>query len=208
MTDIKYQERIMEAARNKFFEQGFVKVTVDEIASDLGMSKKTLYKFFPSKEDLVRKVIHFMMRQANARIEAIVKSEKPFAEKLSELLSFIGRLWGRAGRQLPLDMKKYFPDLWKELEVFRRERILVNMQKMFLQAKKEGELRDDVDPQLLMLMFLVCVEGILNPTTLAEQPFSLAEAFRGIFKILFVGAMTEEARQRHHIFEPTLSQNI
>lgn len=208
MTDIKEQERIIEAAREKFFEQGFNKVTVDEIASDLGMSKKTLYKFFPSKEDLVRKVIHFMMRQASAQIESIVKSDKPFVEKMSELLVFIGRMWGRANRQLPIDMKKYFPDLWKEIEVFRRERILVNMQKVFLQAKQEGVLRDDVNAQLLMLMFLACVEGILNPTTLAEQSFSLTEAFRGIFKILFVGAMTEEARQRHHIFEPTFSQNI
>src|SRR3990170_7214026 len=103
MSDLKDQERIMEAAREKFFEQGFMKVTVDEIASDLGMSKKTLYKFFPSKEDLVRKAIHFMLRQVNARIEVIVKSEKPFVEKMSELLVLIGRMWGRAGRQFPID---------------------------------------------------------------------------------------------------------
>ena len=195
----------MDAAREKFFAQGFMKVTVDEIASDLGMSKKTLYKFFPSKEDLVRKAVHFMMRQASTRIETIVKSEKPFVEKMSELLAFIGRMWGRAGRQFPIDMKKHFPDLWKEVDTFRHERILTNMQKMFLQAKQEGVLRDDVDPQLLMLMFLLCVEGILNPTTLSEHSFSLTEAFRGIFKTLFEGTMTDEARTAFHLFEPTYS---
>lgn len=208
MSDLKDQERIMEAAREKFFEQGFMKVTVDEIASDLGMSKKTLYKFFPSKEDLVRKAIHFMLRQVNARIEAIVKSEKPFVEKMSELLVLIGRMWGRAGRQFPIDIKKHFPDLWKEVETFRRERILTNMQQMFLQAKQEGVLRDDVRPELLMLMFLCCVEGILNPTTLSEHSFSLTEAFRGIFKTLFEGSMTDEARTTYHLFEPNYSSTL
>src|SRR5512139_2146876 len=141
MADINEQERILEAAREKFFEQGFVKVTVDEISTDLGISKKTLYKFFPSKEDLVRSVIHLMMRQVNNRIERIIKSDAPFIGKMSDLLLFIGRMWGRAGRQFPMDMKKYFPDLWREIEVFRRERILTNIQKIFVQAKQEGVLR-------------------------------------------------------------------
>ncbi len=208
MSDLKDQERIMEAAREKFFTQGFMKVTVDEIASDLGMSKKTLYKFFPSKEDLIRKAIHFMLGKASARVEAITRSEKPFAEKMSELLAFFGGMWGRVGRQFPLDIKKHFPDLWKEVETFRRERLLTNMQHMFLQAKQEGILRDDVHPELLMLMFLACVDGILNPTTLSEHSFSLTEGFRGIFRILFEGSMTNEARAAYHLFEPTYSPTL
>jgi len=207
MTDINEQERILEAAREKFFEQGFVKVTVDEISADLGMSKKTLYKFFPSKEDLIRKVIHLMMRQANHRVETIVNSDVPSVEKMSQILVFIGRMWGRAGRQFPIDMKKYFPELWKEIEVFRRERVLVNIQKIFVQAKREGVLRDDVNAQLLLLMFLTCVEGILNPTTLSEQSFSLSEAFQGIFKILFEGALTDEARRRYPSIGAAFPQN-
>ncbi len=208
MADIQEQDRILQAARDKFFEHGFVKVRVDEIATDLGMSKKTVYKFFPTKEVLVRKVVHFVMRQVNARVEAIVKSERPFIEKLSELLSLIGRVWGRAGKQLPVDMKKYFPDVWKEIETFRREKILNNLQAMFEQAKREGALRDDVDPQLFILMFITCVEGIMNPTTLAEHSFSLSDAFRGIFKILLEGAMTDEAKAKYHRFEPTYSSTL
>lgn len=206
--ELKEKERILEASRERFFEHGFGKVTLDEISADLGMSKKTLYKFFPSKEDLVKAVVHLTMQNVKRQVESIVTSDKPVVEKFSELLAFIGRIWGRAGRQLPIDMKRFFPALWKEVEAFRREHVLSNIRKLFFQAKQEGILKTEVDPDLLMLMFLNCVEGILNPTTLAEHSFSLTEAFRGIFRILFEGALTESARQQFRMFEPSSPSNI
>lgn len=208
MPDIKEKERILETSREKFFEFGFLKVTIDEIAADLRMSKKTLYKFFPSKEDLIKAVVHHMMKRVSNQVDSIVQSPKPFDQKMTELLAFIGKMWGRAGRQFPIDMKRNFPELWKEIEAFRRERVLTQIQKMFLQGQQERILRQDMNTDLFMLMFLSCVEGILNPTTLSEYPFSMAEAFKGIFKILFEGALTDESRARFHLFEPTYSPTI
>ena len=51
------QIRILEVARNQFFSLGFAKVTMDEIAEELGMSKRTLYQHFPGKKALLRKVL-------------------------------------------------------------------------------------------------------------------------------------------------------
>ncbi len=208
MSEQEEKERILETAREKFFTHGFSKVTVDEIASDLGMSKKTIYKFFPSKEDIMRAVVHFLMKRIEREVESIVSSDRPFAQKMTQLLAFIGRIWGRAGRQLPIDIKKYAPELWKEIETFRREQLLTKIQKMFQQAKAERVFRDDLNTELFMLMFLHAVEGILNPYTLSEHSFSAEEAFRSIFRILFEGALTDEARKTIQFFEPTYSHNL
>lgn len=51
------QIRILEVARNQFFSLGFAKVTMDEIAEELGMSKRTLYQHFPGKKALLRKAL-------------------------------------------------------------------------------------------------------------------------------------------------------
>ena len=209
MSDQQEKERIMQAAGEKFFAQGFSKVTVDEIASEVGMSKKTIYKFFPSKEDIMRAVAHFMMKRVEREVGKIVSSEKPFEQKLTEFLSVIGSIVGRSGRaQMLLDMKKHAPELWKEIETFRREQLLTKVQTMFRQAKAEGVFRDDLNTEIFMLMFIHCVEGIVNPYTLSEHPFSAAEAFQSIFKILFNGALTDEARAKLHLFEPTYSPNL
>jgi len=56
------QNKIIELTEEKFFRDGFYKTTMDEVASELKMSKKTIYKFFPSKDDLVTAIArHFMV---------------------------------------------------------------------------------------------------------------------------------------------------
>ncbi|MEX0603041.1 MAG: TetR/AcrR family transcriptional regulator [Bacteroidota bacterium] len=203
MTQESEKTRILESSRSLFFAHGFGKVTVDEIASDLRMSKKTIYKFFPTKEDLVRGVIHFIMHFVKRNVDSIVNSNRPFEAKMTDLLSLIGSLWSRVGRKLPEDMKRYYPQIWKELETFRREQILSSIKAIFYQAKEEGLLRNDVNIDILILMFLSSVDGILNPFVLSEHSFSLRQAFQQIFSILFQGSLTPEARDRFRFLEPT-----
>jgi AcrR family transcriptional regulator len=209
MAEIEERERIVGKAQEKFFALGFSRVTVEELAADLGMSKKTIYKFFPSKEEILRGVVQMMMKRIEREVGEIVSSNKPFEQKMTDLLAVVGRVWGRAGRaQLLIDMKKHAPELWKEVEQFRREHLLTKVHTMFLQAKHEGVFRNDLDTDLFMLMFLYCMEGILNPYTLSEHSFSAQEAFRSIFRVLFEGALTDEARSKMHLFEPTYSPTL
>ena len=56
MTDMEIRDRILEKARDMFFKLGFSKVTMDEIAFELGMSKKTLYRYFKTKKNLYTKL--------------------------------------------------------------------------------------------------------------------------------------------------------
>ena len=66
------QEQIIEQIEEKLFREGFYKTTMDDMASELGMSKKTIYKFFPSKEDLIRAISrHFMNKMRKTIIELL-----------------------------------------------------------------------------------------------------------------------------------------
>ncbi len=199
---VEEKDRIVESASEKFLSQGISKVTLDEIAADLRMSKKTVYKFFPSKDELLRSIVHMMMGRMERQIDAIVSSSKPFPEKMTELMAFAGKFVGRLSTQFIRDMERFAPALWKEVETFRRERIFSRLEKMFVQAKQEGFFRSDLDHTLFMLIFLHAMQGIMNPTTLSQHSFSAQQAFKGIFKILFEGALTDNARKEFHFFEP------
>ena len=54
---LEVQNRILEVAGSQFFSLGFTKVTMDEIAHEMGMSKRTLYQYFPGKKALLRKAL-------------------------------------------------------------------------------------------------------------------------------------------------------
>jgi AcrR family transcriptional regulator len=199
--------RIIEAASEKFTEAGFNKVTMDEIASDLGMSKKTVYKFFPSKEILLKAIVHAHMKGVERTVHEIINSENPIEEKLIALLTFIGKTMRKFSRPFMADVQRFIPSMWKEIETFRRERVLSQLQQMFRQAKKEGIFREDLDPDLFYLVLTTTIHGIMNPQVLSQQPFSAEEAFKGIFSILYEGAFTSEARKRFELNNPSLLSN-
>jgi AcrR family transcriptional regulator len=199
MAGLEEESRIIEAASDRFMDSGVYKVRMDEIASDLRMSKKTMYKFFPSKEILLKAIVHTMMGRIEREVQGIISSNKPIEEKLTTLLVFVGRQMRRLSRPFMTDVQSFAPKLWKEIELFRRERVLSHLQQMFRQAKKEGAFREDLDPDLFFLVLTTTIQGIMNPQVLSQQPFSAEEAFRGIFRILYEGALTNEARKQFQL---------
>src|SRR3989338_1135170 len=205
MGETEEKELIITAARDRFFEHGFSKVAVDEIASDLGMSKKTVYKFFPTKEDILKGIVALMTGFVERKIESIVASDKPFEDKLAEVLAAIGGIVRRISPVMLDDMRRNTPAVWRQLEAFRSEQIFPKIRRLMQQAKEEGVLRPDVNVDLFFLMFLSVARGIVNPQTLSEHSFSADEAFSGIFRILFLGAMSPASEQRYRAVENILA---
>jgi AcrR family transcriptional regulator len=200
-TDTEIRERIISFAREHFMHEGFSKVTLDEIAAELGMSKKTLYKYFEDKEDLLRAGIEENLRKVSREIDAITASGDSFAEKLARVMMLIGKQMSRLSRGAMLDMQKFTPELWKQIETFRREQIFVKIGGMIAQAREENIFRTHVNEQMLTLMIITCIQGILNPEVLTQNSFSAEEAFQFIFRTIFEGALTDESRKDFHVFD-------
>ena len=204
-TETEIRQRIISFAREHFMRVGFSKVTLDEIATELGMSKKTLYKYFEDKEDLLRAGIEENLRKISQEIDAITTSDGSFAEKLAKVMMLIGKQMSRLSRGAMLDMQKFTPELWNQIETFRREQIFNKIGKMISQARRENIFRSHVNEQILTLMIINCVQGILNPEILSQNSFSAEEAFKVIFRTIFEGALTDDARKDFHIFDSPIT---
>ncbi|MFA5833549.1 MAG: TetR/AcrR family transcriptional regulator [Bacteroidota bacterium] len=198
------KERILEIAKDRFFLKGFNKVTLDELSGDLGISKKTMYKFFPSKEELVKAVVWMMMRRVESEVRRITEQEKPFVHRLADLILFIGKTVGRLSKSFQQDMKRFAPVIWVEVEKFRQEKIVGKVVEMIRQAKKENVFRKDINDEVIVMMLTACFQNILTPDVLAEHAFSPKEAMHTIFHVIFEGALTEDARKEFLNYEITI----
>jgi AcrR family transcriptional regulator len=200
-TDFDSQERILAHARDKFLQQGFSKVTIDEIAADLGISKKTIYKFYPSKEELLRASLHAMIQSAGGELERISASDKPFVEKVAQALIVMSGYVQKIRRESIADFQRNVPSLWREVDRYRQEHIVSKLITMIARARSESIFRPDVNEQVLLQMFVSSIQGVLNPEILTRHSFSLEEAARSIFRILFEGAFTDSARKEFHLLD-------
>jgi AcrR family transcriptional regulator len=194
-TELELRDVILEHARNEFLARGFSKVTVDEIASHLGISKKTLYKSYPSKEELLRASLHSMMRSAGWELERIVSSDKPLVEKLSAAMVTMGTYLSKVRKESIIDLQRSAPTIWKELDKFRKEHIISRVVAMVTQAKAENILRHEVHEEVVVEMLINSIQGIVSPDVLMTHSFSAEQAIRSIVTVMFQGALTDSARK-------------
>lgn len=190
------KERIIAAAKEKFLQEGFAKVTVDDLAADLSMSKKTFYKYFDSKDELLAQIVDLLISEINAGFLAIIDSNESFVEKLDRVMMFVGKQVGRILRPFMQDLQRQAPALWRRVQEFRRYRMGANIASLIDEGIRGGYIRRDINQRVLLLGFIGTVESIMNPAVLANESFSGDEALHSILKVFFHGVLTENASRQ------------
>ncbi len=190
------REHIFEQAGELFFQFGFSKVTTDEIAASAGISKKTLYKYFDSKEALFAEVINRTVQTLAEEVEATLEDgEADFPEKLRRLIELRAAQLSRIRQPLINDVQRNFPALWKQVEEQRRTKLEAHLGKLLGEGVEQGVFRPDVDSKMLEMVYMSAITGIINPENLARIPYSAQEATDAIMRIIFTGVLTDKARK-------------
>lgn len=190
------KERIRDSARDRFFRDGFARVLVDDIAEDLGISKKTIYKHFESKEELLRQIIQHTLAGVHATIQHIIASDKGFVEKLDDLMTFLGNRYQVISPLMIADCHRYLPDVWDAIQKFRRERITSNVKGLILDGIKGGYIRPELSVDVFLAAFVAGVEAVMTPSFLSNHPIDGRQALRSFMMIFFQGILTGPARSR------------
>lgn len=189
--------RIVDAARELFHEHGYSKVSASEIAQAIGISKKTLYKEFETKEDILRAVILPKLKESAKQIDSILADKAmPFLDKLKAVMSMIGFQHQRVSPVLSRDVFIHAPAVWQEIhEVkqarFRKFGILIE------EGISRGVFRSDVPAEVILRSYTAAIESLMSPQTMGELPCTAQVAFQSLIKILFEGIL--ETDERKHL---------
>lgn len=197
------KEKIIHTGEEIFFSDGFHKTTMDDIASEIRMSKKTIYKYFASKEELVIAIAKYFMNGMKSKILPALNSDKNAIEKLEELMQILTKASDRISTKRMEEIKRHFPSLWTEIDKFRTEMMFGNITKVIEQGKKEGLFLDYPTP-IIMNMLVASVRTIVNPKFILNNNFSIIKAARISFSIIIGGILTEKGKR---IFDKTLKKH-
>ena len=189
------QQRIVEAARAHFFCHGFRSVTMDQLAEELGISKKTLYAHFPGKIELLEAVLADKFAGVEAKLNEIARAHPhDFSAALHELLANMQRELDEIKPPFVRDMRQKAPDVFKVIERRRAALIERFFGKLFIEGQRAGMVRKDVPAKLTIEILLAIVQAIMNPLKMEELGMTPKEGFAGILKIILEGALTRRGR--------------
>ena len=193
--DRSARQRIIGAAREHFLAHGFHRVTMDDLAEGLGMSKKTLYAHFPSKTALLEAMLLDKFQRAQDEMEAITSEcSADFASGLHRLLACVQRHTEEIRPPFVRDIQREAPELFKVVQGRRREIIQRYFGKLLGEGRREGLIRKDIPVHLLIEILLGAVEAIMNPPRLAELELSPQSGFTAIISVILEGALTSEGK--------------
>jgi AcrR family transcriptional regulator len=190
------KERVYEFARKEFLLHGFARISVDALTNGLGMSKKTFYKHFSSKEELVQLMANRMIESISGPMDAIVHSNDNFIDKLNRLLTHLAGNVSVINSSFARDLQRYEPRIWSKVEEFRRRRVTDVFSRIFSQGIREGHMRRGINQQILLSAYLAAIERVIQPGFLAEVPYSATEALHQLVGIFFTGILTPEATKK------------
>jgi len=195
-SDDAARERIVAAARRNFFAKGFRGVTMDDLARELGMSKKTLYEHFSSKTALVEAAILHKFRGIYAELERITSgSSSAFPATLHQLLSYIQQQTGEIQPPFLRDIRRQ-PELFNHVERGRRELVERYLGKLLSRGRATGVIRDDIPAELIAEIILGALEKIINPAKMAELDITPKTGYAAIISVMLEGVVTEKGRSQ------------
>ena len=190
------RQRIVEVATEYFLKHGFSKVTTDDIANELGMSKKTLYAHFPSKIALLEAVLVDKFAGVEAKLKEVTRAyPHDFSTALHELLSNTQRELEEIKPPFVRDMRQKAPHVFKMVERRRAELIERHFGKLFVEGQRAGMVRKDIPTKLMIETLLTMVQGIMNPPKMQELEMAPKEGFTGIIKIVLEGAIIRKGQR-------------
>jgi len=187
------KQKIINYAHEKFFNVGFYKVTMYEIASELKMSKKTIYKHFKSKDELVEGVFWDFSKTISAEIERIVESDNNAIIKITMLLETISKVMMKLNQKIIFDIQNYMPSFWQKIDSFRTQMIQKNFTKLINQGKSEN-LIIDKPTNILIAIYISAIREVINPKFIMENNYSLNNALNYTFDILLNGISTTKGK--------------
>src|SRR5436853_7245465 len=188
-----HRQRIVDAARIHFFNHGFRSVTMDDLAQELGISKKTLYAHFPSKIELLEAVLVDKFAGVETKLNEVMRAHPhDFARALHELLTNTQRELDEIKPPFVRDMRQKAPQVFKVIERRRAALIERFFGKLFIEGQRTGMVRKDVPARLIIEILLTIVQAIMNPPKMEELGMMQKEGFAGILKIVHEGALTRK----------------
>jgi AcrR family transcriptional regulator len=185
------KDRIIQTGCEAFFKYGVRSVPLDQLASELGISKKTIYQHFKDKDELVLAIVEFVMNAERLKADECYSQSQDPIHELIQASALMGEIMLSINPTLLMDLQKYHPKAWK-VYLESKAGFLVDIERNLNDGIKLELYRSDLDISILSRMRLESVEMGLNQDFFPIKHFNVAEVNQAFLDHFIRGIVTEQ----------------
>jgi len=172
---------IIEKVSELFMKYGIKSVSMDDISSQLGISKKTLYQYFKDKADLIYKVVMNYNCEHDKGMTEILQSKLNAIEILLLVSKHTLDMLKSLHPPLLFDLRKYYPEITKELIVGKKSDVFNKIKNNLLKGIEEGLYRNDLNPDIIASLYIKRLDDVFFEKDFYAQDYPQHEVFKQLF---------------------------
>jgi len=185
---------ILIQVKRLYQRYGIKSVTMDDIATHLNISKKTIYEYFTDKEDLVKQVLMLEHESRCTRLGEIEGHQYNAIEELFEVYKMINLTVKEYNPSMEYDIRKYYPDLFMKIREIRRKRLFESSYSNMTKGKKEGLYRKELNAKIIAKLHVFRTENLLDNDMFTLEEISSFKMFHELFVYHLQGILSHEGR--------------
>jgi AcrR family transcriptional regulator len=184
------RERILQEALMLFFQKGIKAVSMDDVAVHLAMSKKTIYKWFVNKDELVYETMQPYIASMEKNCCQSIESSENALEGLFKIVEMVREMMKQLHPSIFYDLQKYHPGAWNLWVEHKENFFLAQVKKNIERGNAEGLFRQEVDVEIISRLRLAEVELAFNSDLYPATQFNLQHVHISLLEHFMYGIAT------------------
>jgi AcrR family transcriptional regulator len=186
------KEKIVDKATELFLNFGFKSITMDDIARELSMSKKTIYSYFENKSALVSSVTQSIYSTVTSGIDWICQQQLNPIEELYEIKKFVSLQLKDEKSSPQFQLQKYYPEIFQQIKGNNFELIHDITLNNLRRGIEQGLYRDNVNVEFVARIYFIGMTGIKDDTVFPITQFPKINLIESYLEYHLRGIVTKK----------------
>lgn len=175
---MELKQRILTTSESLFMRYGLKSVTMDDIARELGISKKTLYQFVDNKSDLIEQIFKQKIELEKELMQQIREQSTDAVDEIVKIARYVIQQLKELSPTTMYDLQKYYRNTWRLMESLHQKHIYVIIKENLIRGMKQDLYRQNMNPDVVAKLYVAKTSFVADEDLFPIRDYNLEDLFR------------------------------
>lgn len=172
------KQQILNKSMELFMRYGIKSVTMDDIARQLGISKKTLYQYVSNKNDLIAQIFQQKIEQEKKIMADIRLDSLDAIDEILKIAAYVIKELRELSPTTVYDLQKYYRETWRQMEALHQRHIYTIIRENIQWGIEQGLYRNKVNPDIIAKLFVGKTSLVVDEELFPTRDYNMGDLFK------------------------------
>ncbi len=172
---MEVSEKILLGAQDLFFKYGIKSITMDDIAKNLSMSKKTIYQYFKEKDEIINTLMTEKIKEDEIQFSEVHINSANVIEEFFAVMKCMADRIGKINPVLFYELQKFYPEVWKKFLLFKENFVRKMVEDCMKRGQEQGYVRKEISTPILSRLRMEEIELGFNSHVFPTDKFTIID---------------------------------